>query len=211
MFPASLLRADSESPVACLRPSEEKLAACKRPPARAVRGRNSRYAHAPWPRVPPLPQPPGSAVRQAERARQHRGPGGPRAPLPRQERPPDAVRLPAPAAAVPRRRHEIPAPILLLVPKDSYSGPHTRRRRSKAVLLGSRRDPFAAHARVEQPGPARCGINHEVGQSITNSRMGVPRRCGRRRESVATGRRHSGHDRKVLHLSRLSPTDETGR
>ena len=26
VFPASLLRADSESPVACLRPSEEKLA-----------------------------------------------------------------------------------------------------------------------------------------------------------------------------------------
>ncbi|MGI6132210.1 MAG: hypothetical protein ACOYES_10100, partial [Bacillota bacterium] len=48
----------------------------------------------------------------------------------------------------------------------------TRRRRSEAVLLRSHRDPFRAQAGIEQPSPARCGINHEVGQSIASSRRG---------------------------------------
>jgi len=111
VFPASPLRADSESPVACLRPGEEKLAALTPHGPVCPRCRNLHV------------------VRYGKR-------GG-------------------------IQRYKCKGCSFHFT---DFTGSVLHRMR--------RRDPFAAHARVEQPGQARCGINHELGQSITNPRRG---------------------------------------
>jgi transposase-like protein len=244
VFPASLLRADSESPAACLRPSKEKLAALalsiseKRgePPVRGPRQelylgeiRDALMPHGPVrPRCRSLRvvrygkrgavqrhKCKGLSVRETARrlgiskntafAWRHRVISALTSadsrtvcqgivevvqwPIIRSfkgSRPPKGTDVEHLEPTIRRNylvyRHFYPqSRLAALVVAVDRSGraragvvlQEERLRRSEATLLRNHRDSFRAQARVEQPIPARCGINHEVGQSITNLRGGT--------------------------------------